>query len=185
MRCSSSRRHFAALLEGAVSPRCERSIGAHLDACEDCRLLLDELRAVDAVLLRPPAVELPPNFTQRILAETHALPAPRRPRVPVLAFLTAYLAIAWIAVALLLVFAGPQTRATLDALLATAGREVGVIAFVAHAAARALGSTLSELTALSAGALLLDVVAGGVLALAYVLLRPRREARRARSETAQ
>jgi anti-sigma factor RsiW len=183
MRCSSSRRLFEDLIDGSLAARTHAAVESHLERCPECAALLEELRVVDALLLCPPAVELPANFTQRTMAEARALraPCPARPRV--FLFLGVYLVLSWLGIASALLFAGPQTRALLNAILAGATVELAAVGGFVHAALRGFGPAVSGLTELSAGALALDVLVAGVLAYGYFVVRPRLLARDARSES--
>lgn len=183
MRCSSSRELFEALIDGALTARTHAAVEAHLDRCTECTALLEELRVVDALLLRPSKIELPPNFTQRAMAEIRALPAPRPSRSRLFIFLGAYLALSWLGFGAALLFAGTQTRAILSALVSSATAELAALGGVVHAALHGLWPAVSGLTELSAGALLLDILVAGILAYGYLVLRPRLNARGARSES--
>jgi anti-sigma factor RsiW len=178
VRCSSSRRLFERLLDASLSARTEHALRLHFERCSDCAAIFEQFRVVDALLLRPPAVDLAPNFTQRAMAEMQAIRAPRPAPLSVLPFLAVYLAASWLGIGLALVFAGSQTRAVLATMLATSGNELTAVAAFAQATAHSFGSGLFELTAVSAGTLLLDVTIAFALAGAYIVLRPRPESPR-------
>ncbi|HXP92999.1 MAG TPA: hypothetical protein VN905_05975 [Candidatus Binatia bacterium] len=173
MRCSSSRRLFESFLDASLSAREEGEFVQHLERCIECRTVFAQFRAVDALLLQPGPVELIPNFTQRAMAEVRAMPAPRPVRILWLAYIAAYLAASWLAIGLALIFAGPETRAMLAAVLGTSGAEMAAVGAFAGAVERGLGRSLSTLTIVSAGALLLDIAFVAILIVA----------RRARSES--
>lgn len=95
MNCSWCEERFERFLDGLLTAAESARLRAHVDACTACYGLLEELRVVDALLLEPRVVELPPNFTFATLACVHALMPPRADRPPVAATLVSYLVGAW------------------------------------------------------------------------------------------
>lgn len=167
MRCSSSRLLFEELLDGTLASRAQAALTAHLDRCADCHGLLEELRVVDALLLHAGDAELPSNFTMRTMAAISALPAPRSAGPAIWGLMGAYLVAAWVLIALALIFDGAQTRAALG----FGGAELAVLGGLAHGLFRGFDSVFSSLTAVSVGALVLDVVVGVALLAGYKALR--------------
>lgn len=183
MRCSSSRRLFEDLIDGSLTERTHAAVEAHLDRCTECAALLVELRVVDAMLLRPQGVELPPNFTQRTMAEVRALPAPRPSRSGLFIFLATYLMLSWLGIGAALLLAGQQTRAIVSMAFTWTSAQVAALGGVVHAALHGFGPAVSGLTELSAGALVLDVLVAAALGYGYLVIRPRWIERGVRSES--
>jgi anti-sigma factor RsiW len=175
VRCSSSRKLFERFLEASLSARTESALRSHFERCAECAAVFEEFRVVDALLLRPQEVELAPNFTQRTMAEVRSIHAPRPGHFPLWLFLIGYLGAAWLTIGLALVFAGPQTHAVLATMLGASGSELAAVGAFARATAHSFGSGLFELTAVSAGTLILDATIAVALAAAYIVLRPRPE----------
>ena len=111
MTCNSSDALFEGFLEGELVPRDRTALLAHVDTCEPCRSLLEELRVVDALLLEPRAVRLAPNFTFATMAEVRTLAAPHVRHPPVLAFTVSYLVAAWLLVGAFFLLAPDMVRA--------------------------------------------------------------------------
>jgi hypothetical protein len=59
--------------------------------------LLEELKAVDALLFTTNAADLPANFTFAVMAETRSLPAPKMRQHPIGSFVALYVTAAWVA----------------------------------------------------------------------------------------
>ena len=80
MNCSWCEERFERFLDGLLTAGESAALRRHVDACGACYGLLEELRVVDALLLEPRSVELPPNFTFATLAcvRTMARPHVRR-----------------------------------------------------------------------------------------------------------
>jgi anti-sigma factor RsiW len=167
MRCSSSRLLFEGLLDGTLAARAQASLSAHLERCADCHGLLEEVRVVDALLLHAGDAELPSNFTTSTMAAISAIPAPRSAGRAIWGLMGAYLAAAWVLIALALIFDGAQTRAALG----FGGAELAALGGLAHGLFRGFDSVFSSLTAVSVGALVLDVVVGVALLAGYKALR--------------
>ena len=133
MTCSWSEERFERFLDGDLSNGDRARLRAHVDGCDACRGLLDELRCVDALLLVPRTIELPSDFTHATMADVHALPPPRCRHLPIAASLVAYVVAAWS-------LAGAAALIAPDAVLAvgkdalTAGTTVvGAMSGVGHA----------------------------------------------------
>ena len=96
MRCSSCEPLLDAYLEAVLRPRQSLEVAEHLRGCNDCQELFGELRVIDALLTtaRAPA-SVARDFTATVLSAAPAA-RPRSPRrIPLLAPLLLYLAVAW------------------------------------------------------------------------------------------
>jgi anti-sigma factor RsiW len=93
--CSWSEERFERFIDGDLSDGDRARLLAHVDACDACRGLLEELRVVDALLLTPRTVELPENFTFATMADVKAMPHPCPLRTPLAATLVAYVVATW------------------------------------------------------------------------------------------
>jgi len=93
--CSWSEERFERFIDGELADGERARLLAHVDGCDACRGLLEELRVVDALLLTPRTVELPENFTYATMADVKAMPHPCPLRTPLAATLIAYVAGAW------------------------------------------------------------------------------------------
>jgi predicted anti-sigma-YlaC factor YlaD len=181
MRCSSCEPLLDEYVEGLIAPAARARIDAHLAECLDCRELLEELRVIDALLLQPRAIEPAPNFTFAVMAEVRSQPPPHVPKGPGLAVFAAYLAFAWVAIALWFVLGGAASQSTL-AFVAAAFARFGVVA----AALVGTGSSLFGHATIGVSAamgliLVLDIVLAAVLGLGFFVVRSRRAARFAAS----
>jgi predicted anti-sigma-YlaC factor YlaD len=68
-------------LEGTLAEEFERSIAAHLELCEPCRLYLEQMRSTAAALRTLPTPALPPPARERLLevfTTLHQPPGERR-----------------------------------------------------------------------------------------------------------
>jgi anti-sigma factor RsiW len=162
---------FEGLLDGALTSRTQAALCAHLDRCTDCQGLLEELRVVDALLLRTSVFELSENFTTQTMAAMEQLPTPRPAQRALWSLLGAYLATAWLMIALALVFDGAQARAILGGAFSIAGGEIAALGSLAHGLLHTFDSSLSSLTAVSIGALVLDMIVGVALVVGYRAMR--------------
>jgi hypothetical protein len=171
MRCTSSRLLFEGLLEGALPAGAHSGLVTHLERCADCSGLFEELRVVDALLLRAPAPEPPDDFTQRTMEQLGRTPPPRANLMPVVEILTAYVIASWLMFVSALIFDGVQARSALAAAFAIWSAEAGAVGSLMHGLIRAFDSSLSGLTAISIGTLALDVTAGIALIAVYRAMR--------------
>ncbi len=99
MTCNWCEERFERHLDGELRADERARLIAHVDACAGCRSLLDELRVVDGLLLRPRAIEPPPDFTSATMADIRALPPPAAPGSRLPAYLACYVTGAWALVA--------------------------------------------------------------------------------------
>jgi hypothetical protein len=95
LMCDWCEERFEPFLDDALTTGERARLLAHVDGCDPCRGLLEELRVVDALLLEPRTVELPENFTCATMADVRAMPVPCARRAPIAALLAAYIAGAW------------------------------------------------------------------------------------------
>jgi anti-sigma factor RsiW len=109
--CSWCEERFERFLDGDLVPTERARFVAHIDGCDPCRSLLEELRVVDALLLRPRAIEPAPNFTFETMAEVRALPPPSPPQARLPAYLVCYVVAAWLLVGAGFVLAPRAMRA--------------------------------------------------------------------------
>jgi anti-sigma factor RsiW len=183
VRCSSSERLLVDFVEGALPPLRRSRLVAHLDGCERCSELLQELRVIDALLLQPRLLDPAPNFTFKTLAEARSLGRPRVDRGSTLGIVVTYLAFAWTIIGVWLLLGGTSARQTL-ASSGTALVDRGGLTALLDATSRLFGHATPGVTALMAGIVAIDVVAGVVLAVVYAAARPQLARRLARiSET--
>src|ERR1700752_4100334 len=96
MHCSSCEPLLDRYLEGTLTPRQMARVREHVNRCAHCASLLTELRVVDALLATTRPVELAPNFTFAVMAETRATPMHAAPRFPLWGALSAYIVAAWL-----------------------------------------------------------------------------------------
>jgi hypothetical protein len=172
--CSWCEERFERFLDGALSAGERARLLAHVDGCDACRGLLEELRVVDALLLAPRAIELPANFTVTTMADVRALPPPAVRRAPIAATLIAYTVAAWsLAGAAVLIaptavlHAGHNALILATRLLAALG---GVQHSLAHLGERGIASSW---TTVAGGVILADALVLVAVAAALRAGRPR------------
>jgi anti-sigma factor RsiW len=173
MRCSFSEPRLDAFVDGTLAAADQRRVLAHVDGCDRCRHLLEELRVVDALLLVPRQLEPAPNFTFRAMAEVRAMHPPHVRRVPTLGVFATYLAFAWTIIVLWLAFGGTAAREALAVGGAALARYGAGLSGVAGATSQLFGHATPGVTILMGMILLLDACALAVVALVYVVVRPR------------
>jgi putative zinc finger protein len=172
--CSWCEERFERYLDGVLSAGEHVRLVAHVDHCDACRGLLEELRVVDGLLLAPRTVELPPNFTFATMADVRAMPPPP-PRRPIAASLVAYVVAAWsLVVAAVLIAPNAVLGAGRNAL-AGAVTVLAALAGLQHALAH-LGDRgdVSSWTTVAGGVVIADaVVLVAVFAALRAAARPR------------
>ena len=163
MRCSTSEALFDGRLEGTLTLRERVRLDAHLDGCDRCRAVLEELRVIDALLLTPRALEPAPNFTFKMMAEIRTMPMPQRMRATWPWMFALYLALSWLAIGAWFAVGRPDGHAA----LALAAGSLQHLAGAAAGVTRAIGSPTV------AGVVALVLVADAVLfsAILYVHAR--------------
>jgi predicted anti-sigma-YlaC factor YlaD len=173
MSCSSTEALFERFLDDELPAGARTAVIAHVDRCAGCRSVLEELRVVDALLIRPRQVELAPNFTFATMAEARALPPPTSSRPPIRAYLVAYVVGAWLLAAVAMAFAPLTMRALAETTLDIARSITGALGALGAAIARLLGRGGSALTAALAGLLVLDAALVTGCGLVFKYVRPR------------
>lgn len=166
MTCSWCEERFERFLDGDLSDGERARLLRHVDGCDACRGLLEELRVVDGLLLAPRAVELPSNFTVATMADVHALPLPSARRAPITATLVAYIVGAWslVGAAFLIV---PQHMLALAQNALRAGATIlGAFSGLEHVVERLdVRGDVSSWTTVAGGI----VIADGLVLVAVVL----------------
>jgi hypothetical protein len=69
MTCKDIEDRLAAYQEGAVTPEEKALVEAHLSTCAKCSSVLADLKKTVDLLKNLPEVELPPWFTQKVMAQ--------------------------------------------------------------------------------------------------------------------
>jgi anti-sigma factor RsiW len=169
--CNWCEERFERFLDGALTAGERARLLAHVDGCDACRGLLEELRVVDALLLAPRTIELPENFTVTTMADVHALPAPAKCRAPVIATLVAYVVAAWSLAGAAVLIAPDAVLHAARNVLALAGRWLAVFAGLQHSFVH-LGDRgdVSSWTTVAGGIIIAD---GVVLVGVAIALRAR------------
>jgi anti-sigma factor RsiW len=160
--CSWCEERFERFLDGILTGGEHARLVAHVDRCNACRGLLEELRVVDALLLAPRAVELPADFTSATMSDVRAMPAPRTRCAPIAALLVAYTVAAWSLAGAALLIAPDAVLSAYRSALAVTGTVAAAFAGLGHTFALLGGSV---------------IVADGIVLVAAVaalrVLRPR------------
>jgi len=175
--CSWCEERFERFLDGDLGAGERTRLLAHVDRCAGCRGLLEELRVVDALLLEPRTVELPPNFTHATMADVRAMPPPCASRAPIAASLVAYIVATWsLAGAALLIAPNAVLGAGRNALV-VAGTVLAALAGLQHTFVH-LGDRgdVSSWTTVAGGVVIADgvvlvAVAAALRAAPFVRLR--------------
>jgi len=173
VNCTSAERAFEGFLDGTLVARERSAVLAHVDGCDPCRGLLEELRVVDALLLAPREIRLAENFTFATMAEVRAQPRPQRPKSRAGAFAVAYLAAAWMLIGAIALLA-PHTMHVLGAAAFAFSRTV-VDAFggTGGALANLLGHSPAALPIAALLALATEMVLAAGIGGAIRYVRPR------------
>lgn len=82
MTCHRVRRRLSDWIDGALSPRDARAVGAHVESCAGCSRRADELREVGRLLSALPRLEAPESMATRVFDRLEI-----ETRQPALAFL--------------------------------------------------------------------------------------------------
>jgi anti-sigma factor RsiW len=174
LTCDWCEERFEPFLDDALSAGERARLLGHVDDCDACRGLLEELRVVDALLLEPRTIELPENFTFATMADVHAMPLPCARRAPIAALLAAYIAGAWSLVGAAFLIIPQHMTAFVQHTLAVTSTVLAALGGIGHVFAH-LGDRgdMSSWTTVAGGVILADalVVVAVVAALRFV--RPR------------
>jgi anti-sigma factor RsiW len=173
MRCSLCEGALDAFVEGALPDETRTGVAAHVDDCDRCRALLEELRCIDALLLMPRQVEPQSNFTLKVMADIRSVPTPVIARTPAHHVVITYLAFAWTIIGAWLVFGGGSAREALSWGASTLVGYGGGFGALAGATTQLFGSETSGVSALMGIIIAVDFVAAAGLAIAYVVRAPR------------
>jgi anti-sigma factor RsiW len=172
VNCSWAEERFERLLDGELTPRDRAALVSHVDRCRECRVVLEELRVVDALLMTPREVTLAPNFTFATMAEVRALPPPAGRRSRLLAYIVSYLTAAWLIAGAAYLLEPGAVHAAAATVLMLARSVAGAFGGLGHAFAQLIGRT-GNAPAVIAGVVVLDLLftLGVVGAIGFV--RPR------------
>ncbi|MBV8688703.1 MAG: zf-HC2 domain-containing protein [Candidatus Eremiobacteraeota bacterium] len=173
MRCSHCKPLLAAYVDDALSHRTRYHVAYHLRGCHECRLWLEEVRAVDGLLetMQPP--QPAPNFTYAVMSEVRSMPIPNAHRTNPWLLLCTYVAVAWMIIGAWLKISG-LTLAGAFALVAGGAANLSLgLRTLAEAAHHAFGTTTPAVAAALGGVLVLDVLLGAAFLAYYFVLRPR------------
>lgn len=96
MRCSSCELLLDRYIEGTLAPRQMLAVSSHLQRCDTCSDLLNELRVVDALISTTQPVELAPNFSFAVMAEVRGIPMSQPRRFRAWIGLVFYIVAAWV-----------------------------------------------------------------------------------------
>ena len=173
MNCTSAERAFEGFLDGTLAARERAAVLVHVDACDPCRGLLEELRVVDALLLAPREIRLAENFTFATMAEVRAQPRPQRPKSRAGAYAVAYLAASWMLIGAIALLA-PQTMHVLGAAALAFSRTVAdAFGGAGGALASLLGRSPAALPLAALLALATEMVLAAGIGGAIRYVRPR------------
>lgn len=172
MRCSLCEPLLDRYIEGTLTPREMTRVTAHVRTCPHCESLLTELRVVDALLATTANVELAPNFTFAVMAETRTMPARTHRKLSPWAVLTFYVIGAWIALSGVYAFLGgriPHLASTGHALANGGAQGLAVLS----ATAQSVSPATPVVVASAIGVLLLDTLLVVATVFVYRAVRAR------------
>jgi len=101
MKCDKARIQLAGLTDKALSAGENEAVRRHLATCDECRTLLERLRADAELLRQEPAPEVPAGLATRIMAEVRDRSARdnvRNPGIWVMSLATRVAAVVLVAV---------------------------------------------------------------------------------------
>lgn len=181
MRCSSCEQHLDRYVEGTLAARQMLAMASHLQRCDSCTTLMQELRVIDALLATTQPVELPPNFSFAVMAEVRGITVHQPRRVPIWALVFVYLVGAWTVIAGSYAIFGtraPLVANSAGALLSVAREGLATISGIAHD----LGASSPLVVASVFAVLLIDAMLAGCLIFYRRSIHPRLAAALNRSE---
>jgi anti-sigma factor RsiW len=132
---------LAPFVDGEVTPGERAAVLRHVDECAQCRTLLEELRVVDGLLLRPRDVRLDANFTLETMAELRDLPAPAERPTPLAALIVCYVVASWLLLLAASILSPQPLRSAAQTVLGGGHTLVEASAGVWHVFARLAGWT--------------------------------------------
>jgi len=180
MRCSLCELQLAALLDDALPPAERAEMLVHLEGCERCRAILDELRCVDALLLMPRRIVPKDTFTNRIMEGVGTLAPPRVARPSATGILVTYLVFAWVIIGAWWFIAGRSAGETFAWAGSALGGYGAALTSLSTATTELFGTETSGVTAVLSAIVAVDAVAAVALGIAYAASRPRFAKRLAR-----
>jgi anti-sigma factor RsiW len=160
VNCSACEARLAAYLDGEAPPSEARAFEQHLAGCTACRMLADDLRALEARLNALPQIAPRADMTVAVMAAIATMPAPKPARLQA-RFIVGYLAAAWallFALTMTHVLDWPRLAAGVAVQfgkLGAAGAALGDVAAHLHVPILAAGALGVELLVLLVGALAL------------------------------
>jgi len=170
MRCSWCEVRLDEYLEGGLAPRARAALRAHLEACAQCRQLLERARIVDGLLHTNRPAPIPADFTAAVMVRVRAMPAPAPMHRTLWHLAAAYLVGAWAVVAAALLFVR----------FGWSSAQTARIAAAAGGAAQALTHGLHSLwpaapiaASLGVTVLSIDVMLLAAIVVFYRMVRPR------------
>jgi anti-sigma factor RsiW len=172
--CSWCEERFERFIDGDLSDGDRARLLAHVDGCDACLGLLEELRVVDALLLTPRTIELPENFTFATMADVKAMPHPCPLRTPLAATLIAYVVGAWSLLGAAALIAPQHVISACRSILAVAATVMGAFGGLWHTFVHLGDRTgVGSVTTLAGGVLVADAIV--LLAVVFLLraARPR------------
>ncbi len=174
MNCSWCEERFERFLDGLLTAGERARLLGHVDRCAQCGGLLEELRVVDALLLEPRSVELPPNFTVATMADVHAMPLPHARRAPIAASLVAYTVAAWALAGAAVLIAPSAVLAAGENAVAAAGTVFAALGGLGHVFVH-LGDrgTMTSWSTVAGGVVVADGLVLVAVASALRAARPR------------
>lgn len=165
MRCCSCEPLLDRYVEGTLTPREMARVSKHLRTCARCDALLTELRVVDALLATTAPVELAPNFTFAVMAETRTTPIRAVRKLSIWAVLTFYVVGAWIALSGIYAVFGDRL-----AHLGTVGRATAAAGAQSVAVFSAIAQSVSPATPLVLGGVVGVLLIDTLLIIAAVTI---------------
>jgi anti-sigma factor RsiW len=170
--CSWCEERFERFIDGDLSDGERARLLAHVDGCDACRGLLEELRVVDALLLTPRTVELPENFTFATMADVRVMPHPCPLHTPLAATLIAYVVAAWSLLGAAALIAPQHVLGACRSALAVAGTVLAAFGGLWHTVVHLGDHTgVGSVTTLAGGVFVADAI---VLVAVVLLLRAAR-----------
>jgi anti-sigma factor RsiW len=173
VRCSSFERALDEYVEGDVPPREREQIEEHLAGCASCRMLVEELRVVDALLARPRTLEPAADFTRATMSEVLATAPPAAPQSQFWPITLAYLVFAWAVLAVWFTVNGPIAHLTEEVLaslwFAAASWFTAISSIVGHT----FGGAGAAIALLGVAVLCLDALLAIALVAMLKVVRPR------------